>query len=179
MELDLVVETPEGSRNKYEMDHQRGRIRLDRTLFTATQYPADYGYFPGTVAEDAEPLDGIVHVGHPTRPGCVLSVRPIAVFWMRDEQGPDAKILCVPAKDPRTEHVQDIDDVPQHELNEIGHFFDIYKRIEPGKSSEGRGWQGRAEAENIVDAAFRLAETSQLQPGVQAPSVHHVEHRTG
>ncbi|MBN9743292.1 inorganic pyrophosphatase [Amycolatopsis sp. A1MSW2902] len=153
MELDAIVEIPMGSRNKYEMDFERGRIRLDRTLFTATQYPADYGFFPDTLAEDGDPLDALVLVAHPTFPGCQISVRPVAVFWMRDEHGPDAKVLCVPAEDPRQEHVRELSDVPAHLLSEVGHFFDVYKDLEPGKSTEVRGWQGREEAERVVRAA--------------------------
>ncbi|MYW93753.1 inorganic diphosphatase [Amycolatopsis rubida] len=157
MQLDAIVEIPMGSRNKYEMDHALGRIRLDRTLFTATQYPADYGYFPDTLAEDGDPLDALVLVAHPTFPGCRIPVRPVAVFWMRDEHGPDAKVLCVPAGDPRQDHLRELADLPAHLLSEVGHFFDVYKDLEPGKSTEVRGWQGRAEAEQVVrEAADRF-----------------------
>ncbi|PSK99025.1 inorganic pyrophosphatase [Murinocardiopsis flavida] len=158
MEFDMVVEIPQGSHNKYEMDHSIGRIRLDRTLFTATQYPADYGYIPDTLAEDGDPLDAIVPLDRHTFPGCAVHVRPVAVFWMRDERGPDAKVLCMPAGDPRVEHVQDLRDMPVFQLNEISHFFEIYKRLEPHKSSEVRGWQDRAAAEAAVtDARHRAA----------------------
>lgn len=153
MELNVLVEIPMGSRNKYEMDHELGRIRLDRALFTATQYPADYGYVPRTLAEDGEPLDALVLVEQPTFPGCYIRARPVAVFWMTDEQGPDAKLLCVPSRDPRQQPVQDLADVPPHLLREIGHFFDIYKDLEPGKSAEARGWQKRADAERVVREA--------------------------
>lgn len=158
MDFDMVVEIPQGSQNKYEMDHARGRIRLDRTLFTATQYPADYGYIPNTLAEDEEPLDAMVPLDQPSYPGSAVHVRPIAVFWMRDERGPDAKVLCMPAGDPRVDHIQDLGDVPEFQLNEITHFFDIYKRLEPLKSSEVRGWQDRAAAEATIRDAQRRAE---------------------
>ncbi len=163
MRLDAVIEIPKGSQNKYEMDHQVGRIRLDRTLFTATFYPSDYGFFPGTLAEDGDPLDVLVLVDAPTFPGCVVTVRPVAVFWMRDEQGPDAKVLAVPADDVRFEAITDVTEVPLHLLGEISHFFDVYKDLEPGKQSEARGWQGRAEAEaTIVDAVRRAGSDARL-----------------
>ena len=153
MRFDMVVETPGGSRNKYEMDHGRQKIRLDRLLFTATAYPYDYGFVPCTLAEDGDPLDAMVLGEAPTFPGCMIAVRPVAVFWMLDEQGPDAKILCVPAGDDRWTHICDICDVPRHLLNEIGHFFEVYKKIEPGKSSDTRGWEPRIRAEAVVEEA--------------------------
>lgn len=169
MDLDMVVEIPEGSRNKYEMDHTSGRIRLDRTLFTATQYPADYGYFPGTVAEDGDPLDAMVLLDSPTFPGCAVRVRPIAVFWMRDEGGPDAKVLCVPVDDPRMEAVHDLPDVPQHRLNAISHFFHVYKTIEPRKSGEARGWEERVAAEAVIADAQQRAGRGEHLAGAPAP----------
>lgn len=171
MDLDMVVEIPQGSRNKYEMDHDTGRIRLDRTLFTATRYPADYGYFPDTVAEDDDPLDAVVPLDQPTFPGCTVRVRPIAVFWMRDESGPDAKIVCVRSDDPRWDAIRSLDDVPLHWRNAIGHFFDIYKTLEPGKSAETRGWQGLTEAEAIIRDAFARADAGSPRRGLPAPSV--------
>ncbi|WP_460855773.1 inorganic diphosphatase [Nocardiopsis coralliicola] len=160
MDIDMVVEIPQGSRNKYEMDHRSGRIRLDRTLFTSTQYPADYGYFPGTLAEDGDPLDAMVPLEQPAFPGCTVLVRPVAVFWMRDEKGPDAKVLCMPAGDPRLEHIRDLRDLPAFQRSEIDHFFDIYKRLEPGKSAEVRGWQDRTAAHDaIADAQERARAT--------------------
>jgi inorganic pyrophosphatase len=155
MEFDVVVETPKGSRNKYEMDHKIGRIRLDRMLFTATAYPFDYGYVDHTLAEDGEPLDVMVLGEEPTFPGCVIPARPVAVFWMLDEQGPDAKVLAVPGHDPRFSHIQDLADVPSHMRNEIGHFFEVYKDLEPDKSTDTRGWEDRAHAERIVAEAER------------------------
>ena len=116
MNLDAIIEIPKGSQNKYEMDLELGRIRLDRTLFTATSYPSDYGFFPGTLAEDGDPLDVLVLVDAPTFPGCVVSVRPVAVFWMRDEHGPDAKVLAVPADDVRFAEIRDVADLPRHLL---------------------------------------------------------------
>ncbi|MBN6054073.1 inorganic diphosphatase [Nonomuraea sp. RK-328] len=157
MRVDVVVETPGGSRNKYEMDQAKQRIRLDRLLFTSTAYPYDYGYVTRTLAEDGDPLDAMVLLDTPTFPGCVICARPIAAFWMTDEHGPDAKILCVPAGDPRADHVRDLEDVQWYVLNEIGHFFDVYKDLEPGKSSNTRGWESRVCAEQIIDEAVRRA----------------------
>jgi inorganic pyrophosphatase len=152
--IDVVVEIPKGSRNKYEMDHETGLIRLDRMLFTSTRYPLDYGFIPGTLAEDGDPLDVLIMLDEPTFPGCHVRVRPVAVFWMRDEHGPDAKIFSVPAHDPRAAAITDLNDIPTHLTAEIGHFFDIYKQIEPGKATDVRGWQDRAAAEQAITEAF-------------------------
>lgn len=140
MQISVVVEIPKGSRNKYEIDHDTGEVWLDRNLFTATQYPADYGFIPDSLAGDGDPLDVLVLLDEPTFPGCHIHARPIGVFWMRDEAGPDAKVLCVPAGDPRWEHLQDLADVPEHLLAEIHHFFEVYKALEPHKDADVRGW---------------------------------------
>ena len=154
MEVDITVEVPQGSRNKYEYDPAIDAIRLDRMLFTSTRYPHDYGFIPGTLAEDGDPLDAMVILDEPTFPGCLISVRPIGVFWMTDEKGPDAKILTVPAEDPRYAAYQELSDVPEHVTAEIGHFFDVYKELERDKSSDVRGWQDRAAAEKIIEESF-------------------------
>ena len=153
MDVDVVIEIPQGSRNKYEMDHTTGRIRLDRMLFTSTVYPLDYGYIDNTLAEDGDPLDALVWLDDPTFPGCVVTVRPVAVFWMTDEKGPDAKVLTVPSADPRMGGVRNLADVPPYLTAEIGHFFDIYKELEPGKSADVRGWMDRTEAERVIKEA--------------------------
>ncbi len=171
MEIQVVVEIPKGSRNKYEMDHHLGRIRLDRMLFTATQYPADYGYIPGTLAQDGDPLDALVLVEEPTFPGCEITGRVVGVFWMHDEHGPDAKILAVPAHDVRYADVGDLGDVPEYARAEIGHFFDIYKEIEPGKGTDVRGWQGRDAAEREINASFaRAGDAEPAQGAPEAPA---------
>jgi inorganic pyrophosphatase len=157
VDIEVVVEIPQGSRNKYEMDHETGLIRLDRMLFTSTRYPLDYGFVPGTLAEDGDPLDMLVMLEEPTFPGCLVLARPVAVFWMLDEHGPDAKILTVPARDPRAAAIQDLGDVSSYLTTEIAHFFDIYKQIEPGKGTDVRGWQDRAAAEQAVSEAFDRA----------------------
>jgi inorganic pyrophosphatase len=160
MDVEVVIEIPQGSRNKYEMDHEQGRIRLDRMLFTSTRYPADYGYISGTLAEDGDPLDAMVLLEEPTFPGCLITARSIGVFWMTDERGPDAKILSVPARDPRYVHVQGLPDVPGYLLNEISHFFDVYKELEPGKGTDVRGWQSAQLAEQAILAGFKRARRS-------------------
>ncbi len=157
MEIEIIVEIPQGSRNKYEMDHASGRIRLDRMLFTSTRYPLDYGFIPETLAEDGDPLDAMILLGEPAFPGCEVTARPVGVFWMHDEHGPDAKILAVPAHDLRYADLRDLPDVPAHLRDEIGHFFDIYKELEPGKGTDPRGWQDRAAAEQEITAAFERA----------------------
>jgi inorganic pyrophosphatase len=157
VEVDVMIEIPQGSRNKYEMDHDSGRIRLDRMLFTSTRYPLDYGFIPDTLAEDGDPLDILVMLDEPTFPGCELRARPVGVFWMIDEHGPDAKILAVPARDPRYDAVRDLADVPGHLTTEIGHFFDVYKELEPGKGTDVRGWQDRAAADRAIEEAFARA----------------------
>ncbi|WP_255971715.1 inorganic diphosphatase [Streptomyces longispororuber] len=144
--FDVIVEIPQGSRNKYEMDHELGRIRLDRMLFTSTQYPADYGYVDGTLGGDGDPLDALVLTGDATFPGCTIECRAIGMFVMSDEKGPDEKILCVPAHDPRHASVQDIEDIPEFDRLEITHFFEVYKDLEPGKSVDGSHWEGRDQA---------------------------------
>ncbi len=142
MKYHVVIEIPAGSRNKYEIDHETGDVWLDRNLFVAMRYPLDYGFFPDTLAEDDDPLDALVLLAEPTFPGCNLWVRPVAVFWMRDEAGPDAKVLCVPHGDPRWGGVNDLDDLDAHLLAEIGHFFQAYKELEPDKHSETSDWEG-------------------------------------
>ena len=148
--FDVTVEIPKGQKNKYEVDHESGRIRLDRTLFTSTQYPADYGYIEGTLGQDGDPLDALVLVSEPTFPGCLIKCRAIAMFRMTDEAGGDDKVLCVPAGDHRWNHVQDIGDVPEFELDVIKHFFSQYKALEPGKYVKAADWVGRKEAEAEV-----------------------------
>jgi len=155
-ELEVVVEIPRGAHNKYEMDHDTGAIWLDRTLFTATQYPADYGFIPDTLGEDGDPLDVVVLLDEPTFPGCHVMVRPIGVFRMSDEAGADDKVLVVPAKDPRYAPFRDLEDVSARLpflLREIEHFFHVYKDVEPGKATEPGQWEDAATARRLVDEA--------------------------
>jgi inorganic pyrophosphatase len=166
VEIEVVVEIPQGSRNKYEMDHATGRIRLDRMLFTSTRCPLDYGFVPDTLAEDGDPLDAMVILEEPTFSGCLVVARPVGVFWMLDERGPDAKILTVPARDPRYAATLDLTDVPAYLTAEIGHFFDIYKELEPGKSTDVRGWQSCDMAEQVIKTSFDRARglTGETRP---------------
>ena len=165
MEFDVLIEIPRGSRNKYEVDHVSGRIRLDRTLFTATQYPADYGFIEGTLGEDGDPLDALVLVSEPTFPGCLIRSRPIGMFRMTDEKGGDDKVLCVPAGDSRQEKVRELEDVPEYYRLEIDHFFRIYKDLEPGKSVSGAGWADRVAAEAEVEASRRRLQEAGGEAG--------------
>ena len=153
----VFVEIPSGSRNKYEYDEELSGIVLDRRLFTAMTYPADYGFVEGTLAEDGDPLDALVLVSDPTFPGCRIRVRPIGVFHMSDEKGPDEKLLCVPLGDPSFERVGDIHDVNAELRDEIEHFFQRYKDLEPSKRTETRGWGNRSEATAILDEARERA----------------------
>ena len=154
MNFDVTIEIPKGTRNKYEMDHVTGRIRLDRMLFTATRYPADYGFVDGTLGEDGDPLDVLVLLDEPTFPGCLIHCRALGMFRMTDEKGGDDKVLAVPADDPRI-IATELDDVPPHLLLEIQHFFETYKDLEPGKSVEGATWVGRVAAEAEIEASRR------------------------
>ena len=151
MEFDVFIEIPKGTRNKYELDHKTGRLRLDRTLFTATQYPSDYGFIEDTLGQDGDPLDALVLLPEPTFPGCLIKARAIGMFRMTDEKGPDDKVLCVPAGDPRQEHLRDIHHVPEFDRLEIQHFFEVYKDLEPGKSVEGATWVGRDDAYKEIE----------------------------
>jgi inorganic pyrophosphatase len=157
VEFDVTIEIPKGQRNKYEVDHRTGRIRLDRMLFTSTRYPSDYGFIEDTLADDGDPLDALVLLDEPTFPGCLITCRAIGMFRMRDEKGADDKVLCVVATDPRMAHYADIDDVSAFDRLEIQHFFEVYKELEPGKSVEGFSWVGRAEAEAQILASRERA----------------------
>ena len=155
MEFDVTIEIPKGSRNKYEVDHETGRIRLDRRLFTSTAYPTDYGFVENTLGEDGDPLDALVILDEPTFPGCLIKCRAIGMFRMTDEAGGDDKLLCVPAHDPRVEHLRDIHHVSEFDRLEIQHFFEVYKDLEPGKSVEGANWVGRTDAETEIERSYK------------------------
>lgn len=144
--LICIVEIPKGSRNKYEYDAELGGIKFDRYLAASMMYPADYGYIPDTLALDGDPLDVLVCVSEPTFPGCIVPVKPIALFEMTDEKGVDDTVLCVPLNDPGWNSLQEIDDLPPMLRDEISHFFASYKDLDPDRESEVRGWASRAEA---------------------------------
>ena len=155
----VFVEVPMGSRNKYEVDAATGHVVRDRRLFTSMSYPADYGFIEGTLGEDGDPLDALVLVGEPTFPGCRIRVRPVGVFHMSDEKGPDEKVICVPLKDPMWSRISDIHDLAPELRNEIEHFFQVYKDLEE-KKTETRGYGNRADAVRLIAEARERAATS-------------------
>jgi inorganic pyrophosphatase len=171
VEFNVTIEIPAGSRNKYEVDHATGRIKLDRMLFTSTRYPHDYGFIDDTLGEDGDPLDVLVLLSEPTFPGCMIECRAVGMFRMTDEKGGDDKVLAVTAHDPRWEHVRDIHHVPEFDRLEIQHFFEVYKDLEPGKSVEGADWVGRVEAEAEIVASRKreVARIAALPEG----AAHH------
>ncbi len=148
----VFVEIPTGSRNKYEVDPETGTIMLDRMLFTSTRYPADYGFIEGTLGEDGDPLDALVFVGEPTFPGCRIRARPFALFRMWDEKGADEKILCVPLQDPAWSHVTELGDLQPTLLEEIEHFFRVYKELEK-KPTGTEGYEDRDAALRVIEEA--------------------------
>jgi inorganic pyrophosphatase len=157
------VEIPKGSRNKYEYDEDLGAIVLDRFLFSSMVYPTDYGYIPKTHAEDGDALDAMVCVSEPTFPGCVIPVKPIALFRMEDDKGVDDKVLCVPLSDPAWNTLDELDDLPEQLQKEIAHFFSVYKDLEQ-KKVKVHGWRSRQEAEEeIENARERYREMGQQQ----------------
>ena len=158
-EYDVVVEIPRGSRNKYEVDHETGRVYLDRVLFTSFVYPTDYGFFENTLGLDGDPVDALVLLEHPVFPGVGVKVRPVGVLNMSDEAGSDAKVIAVPYKDPRWLHIQDVNDIPEQTRKEIEHFFARYKDLEPGKFVNIEAWGDAAEAEGLIQKAIaKLAD---------------------
>lgn len=153
MEFEVTIEIPKGSRNKYEIDHETGKIYLDRYLYTSMGYPADYGFIDKTLGEDGDPLDAMVLLPESVIPGVIVRSRIVGMYTMTDEAGGDDKLLAVPADDPRWDHIQDIGDVSDFELKAIEHFFERYKDLEPGKSVTPGGWAGRDEAVKVAEAA--------------------------
>ena len=150
--IEVTVEIPSGSRNKYEYDHVRHRFVLDRTLYSSVVYPCDYGFIDGSMAEDGDPLDVLVEISEPTFPGCVVRARPVGVLDMADDKGHDYKILAVASDDPRWDGVHALEDLSPHRLVEIVNFFETYKTLERRKT-EVRGWLGLEDAWRIIDAA--------------------------
>jgi inorganic pyrophosphatase len=150
--IHVVIEIPRGSRNKYEIDHDTGAVYLDRRLFTATTYPADYGFIPNTLGGDGDPLDALVLLEDPVYPGVHVEARPVGLLWMQDEAGPDAKIICVPPTEPRWKGVEDLKDLPEELLEEIKHFFDVYKALEPDKYASTAGFENKKAAWREIEA---------------------------
>nr|VDG64107.1 Inorganic pyrophosphatase [Streptococcus thermophilus] len=150
---EVTIEIPKGSRNKYEVDHETGKVFLDRYLFTSMAYPLDYGFIDHTLGDDGDPLDALVITPEPVFPGVIVKARPLGVFKMTDEAGGDDKLLCV-LDDVRYDNYQDISDVSDFLKDEIEHFFVHYKDLEPNKDVTGSGWGDKAEAEKILEAAI-------------------------
>jgi inorganic pyrophosphatase len=162
VDIEVIIEIAKGGRNKYEYDRERGVFVLDRVLYSSVHYPTDYGFIPGTMAEDGDPLDIMVMVDEPTFTGCHVLARPVGILIMHDEEGPDEKVLSVPVRDPRFNHISDLEDVSPHLLKEIENFFATYKTLE-GKHTITLGWHG-------VDVAVRtIAEARQAASNRQAP----------
>ncbi|MBT3318303.1 MAG: inorganic diphosphatase [Clostridia bacterium] len=161
--LEVLIEIPKGCRNKYEYDKERNMIKFDRTLFSSVYYPSDYGFVPDTLSEDGDPLDVLVLVNQPTFPGCLIDAKPIGLFVMYDEKGRDDKILCVPVSDPLWNHINTLEQVPPHLLDEIEHFFSIYKDLEQ-KSVRVEGWQDKQAAIEVINEALRRYQDAKTNP---------------
>lgn len=163
MSVPVMIEIPKGCRNKYEYDKEKKVIKFDRMLFSAMHYPSDYGFIPSTLAEDGDPLDALVLVWEATFPGCLIEAKPVGLFKMWDEKGPDQKILCVPVYDPLWNHIEKLKDVPPHLLKEIAHFFAVYKELEEKKVGV-EGWEGRSSAVKIIKEARARYQRSLTLP---------------
>lgn len=150
--VNVIIEIPKGSHNKYEYDEILDEIRLDRVLFSPVYYPADYGYVPETRSEDGDHLDILILVTEPTFPGCIMQARPIGALKMSDDKGLDEKILAVCHNDPRFNNVVSIEDIDQHTKDEIQHFFEVYKQLEQKKVTI-EGWVDKEEAFALINKA--------------------------
>jgi inorganic pyrophosphatase len=152
-----IVEIPKGSRNKYEWDHEREALILDRFLFSSVVYPTDYGFIPETLGQDTDPLDVMVCVSEPTFPGCMIDVKPIGLFRMKDDKGIDDKVLAVPLSDPGWNGMETLEDLPKQLRDEIAHFFSIYKDLEQ-KKVDVDGWYSREDAVKEIEASRKRFE---------------------
>jgi inorganic pyrophosphatase len=155
--INVLIEITGGSKNKYEFDKDLNAFALDRVLYASVQYPYDYGFVPNTLADDGDPLDGIVIMDEPTFPGCVITARPIGMLEMIDGGDRDEKILCVPVKDPRYADVKSLKDIPQHRLDEIAEFFRTYKNLEK-KEVKILGWQDVDQVLPLVEQCVAAAK---------------------
>ena len=167
--VEAMIEIPRGSRNKYEYDHERGILRLDRVLYSSVHYPTDYGFIPGTLSGDGDPLDVLVVVEEPTVPGCYLRARPIGTLLMIDEKGTDEKILAVPVDDPRFVDINELSDLHEHWPREIAAFFRTYKELQ-GVITDVRDWHGPAEAWRIIEEAEQRLHEQQTQGEAKQPA---------
>ena len=147
--INVIIEIPKGSMNKYEYDKKHNMIKLDRVLFSPFHYPGDYGLVPQTLSEDGDPLDALVLVTNSTYPGILIEARPIGLLQTNDDGESDDKIICVATNDPRYFHTADIADMEDHHRSEIAHFFQVYKELE-GKKVEILGWKTAKEAKEVI-----------------------------
>nr|WP_199298410.1 inorganic diphosphatase [Leptolyngbya sp. FACHB-17] len=154
--INVLIEIPAGSKNKYEFDKDLNAFALDRVLYASVMYPFDYGFVPNTLADDGDPLDGMVIMDQPTFPGCVIAARPIGMLEMIDGGDRDEKILCVPDKDPRYTNIKSLKDLPQHRLDEVAEFFRTYKNLEK-KVTEILGWQDVDKVLPLVEQCIKAA----------------------
>ncbi|MGK7947463.1 MAG: inorganic diphosphatase [Xenococcaceae cyanobacterium] len=152
--INVLIEIPAGSKNKYEFDKDMNAFALDRVLFASVQYPYDYGFVPNTLADDGDPLDGMVIMDQPTFPGCVITARPIGMLEMIDGGDRDEKILCVPEEDPRYKNVSSLKDIAAHRLDEIAEFFRTYKNLEK-KVTEILGWQDVDKVKPLIEQCVK------------------------
>ncbi|MDO5718850.1 MAG: inorganic diphosphatase [Tissierellia bacterium] len=157
--VDAIIEIPKGSSNKYEYDHERDCIRLDRALFSPMFYPADYGFVPNTLSGDGDPIDILVLMQNPTFPGCLIESRIIGMFLMTDDKGQDEKLIAVPLSDPRYEHVYSLGDLSSHTEKEFEHFFKEYKRLEE-KEVKIDGWFNVRDAKEALIKAKKRFENN-------------------
>ena len=151
----VVVEIPKRSRNKYEYDEQGGFIKLDRVLYSSLHYPGDYGFIPRTLHDDGDPLDVLVMTNEPTFSGCVIEARPVGIFHLEDRGKLDDKILAVPHTDPLFDAYCCLEDVPPHFLEEVSHFFSVYKDLEQAVV-KARGWEGLERAHAEIERAIGM-----------------------
>jgi inorganic pyrophosphatase len=154
-EMNVIVEIPRGSKNKYEIDKGTGLIKLDRVMHTAQDYPFDYGFVPQTLWDDGDALDVVLFTTHPLAPGILVEARPIGIMHMTDGGEADDKVVAVPSGDPRFAGVQDIADANQHALKEMAHFFETYKKIQQKEVVVG-DFEGRAAAEAAFERARKM-----------------------
>lgn len=161
--INVIIEIPKDTHNKYEYDENLHIIKLDRTLHSPMHYPVDYGFIPQTKSKDGDHLDVMVITNYPVFPGCLVEVRPIGVLIMSDEKGEDEKILAVPSKNPNYDHIQKLSDVDEHFLKELVHFFSEYKRLESNKDVEVKGWLNRTQAYKIIKQSFKAHHQEEHQ----------------
>ena len=158
-DINVVIEIPQGSSVKYEIDKESGALVVDRFLFTSMAYPAAYGFIPGTLAADGDPADALVLTPTAIIPGSVIRCRPIGMLQMQDESGQDEKIVCVPHDKihPTYKTIERIEELPDILRQSIEHFFTRYKDLEPGKWVKVTGWADREAAEETIREAIRAA----------------------